>query len=318
MFALLLGGCINIDFDPPQIIMTKRILGISANPPEAAFGEDIVFEVLAVDELGNDLASQPGVTMQWYTCVSLAEIFGGAGLGAGVDLSDTCAEGGPDLIALETDGLPPGQARLPGAAILALATMLQGAGMGMGGELPPGVTMEQLMTLLTVITVVGVPLSVSVDIYVDNQLVERGRKRFAITTREDPTTSPPPPRFSIDGHVVSARSEDSDDPRVCASLDGDIRVAPATDIVLSPADDEEEWLDDYPVYNLTGDLQINHEAAFYNWFSTGGEFSREATMSGDHDVTWTTPEDAGTYPVYVVVRDGHLGTSWCRANVIVN
>ena len=317
LLAVLLGGCIDIDFDPPSIVITRRILAISADPPESFPGEDVHFEVLAVDENGDDLLAQPGITVQWSVCLSLAAIFGAAGLGNSVELSDTCDEGGPDRVILETEGLPAGQAELDGDLILGLATMIMGAGGGGGMDLPPGVDQEQLETLLAVITIVGVPLRAEVLIFEDGERVARGLKRFAITTRDMPTTMPPAPRFSIDGTFVSARGND-DAPRVCAVESGEtVRVAAGAEVVLSPDDDEEAWLEDYPVFNLTGDLQTNTENAFYNWFSTDGEFSREVTQRGDHDTIWTAPETPGTYPLWVVVRDGHLGTTWCRAEVVV-
>ena len=258
------------------------------------------------------------MTTRWTVCLSLAEIFGAAGLGASVDLSDTCDEGGPDLIVLETEGLAPGQAELDGNVLLGLAGMLMmpgGPGMP-GGELPPGVTQEQIDTLLSVITIVGVPLRARVEILLDGEVILVGLKRFAITTRDDPTTIPPAPRFAIDGAFVNAR--DNADMRVCVPESGEpIAVQAGAEVTLSPSDDEEEWFDEYPVFNLTGELQLNEESAFYNWFSTGGEFSREITQFGDHDTVWTTPEQPGEYPIWVVVRDGHLGTSWCRATVTV-
>lgn len=315
LLAVLLGGCIDIDFDPPSIVMTKRILAISSDPPESFPGEDVRFEVLVVDEDGGDLLARPGVTLEWSVCVSLAEVFGAAGLGSSVELSDTCDEGGPDRVVLATEGLPVGQAELDGDIVLALATQIMGMGGGM--EPPPGVSQEQLETLLTVITIVGVPLRAEVLVFEDGEQIARGLKRFAITTREMPTTIPPPPRFSIDGAFVTARGDDAE-PRVCAPEGGEpIRVAADTEIVLSPDDDEEPWLEEYPVFNLTGELQTNTENAFYNWYSTGGSFSREVTQRGDHDTIWTTPEAPGEYPLWVVVRDGHLGTTWCRATVVV-
>lgn len=322
LLSLLLGaslgsGCIDIDFDPPSIVITKRILAMSAEPPEAFPGEDITFEVLATDENGEDLFETPGVTAQWTVCISLASVFGAAGLGSSVELSDTCGEGGPDLVVLETEGLAPGQARLDGDVVIALAAAIMEMGMG-GGELPPGVTQEQIQTLLTVISIVGVPFRPVVEIYQDGELVLRGRKRFAITTRDMPTTNPPPPRFAIDGTFVSARPPTSDDPRACVSEGGAITLPVATEITLSPADDDEDWPEEYPVYNLSGELQTNEESAFYSWYATAGDFSREETQLGDHDTVWTTPEEPGEHYLWVVVRDGHLGTTWCRTPVTVS
>lgn len=317
--ALLLGGCLDIDFDPPSIVMTKRILAITSDLPESFPGEDVRFDVLAVDENGGNLLEQPGVTYEWSVCVSLAEIFGAAGLGSSVELSDTCDEGGPDRVVLETEGLPLGQAELDGNIILGLATAIMGMGGGGGMELPPGVSQEQIDTLLAVITIVGVPLRAEILIFEDGVRIARGLKRFAITTRDDPTTRPPPPRFSIADQFVSARDGEGDGPGPCVPESGETpRVEAGAEIVLSPDDEEEPWLEDYPVFNLTGELQTSSENAFYNWFSTDGEFSREVTQRGDHDTVWTSPETPGTYPLWVVVRDGHLGTTWCRAEVIIS
>ncbi len=315
--ALLSGGCIDIDFDPISIVATKRILAISADAPESQLGQDVMFEVLAVDERGRNLLAAPGIELRWTVCLSLAQVFGGAGLGASVDVEDTCDVGGPDLIALETDGLPPGRARLPAAALLAFGASLMGAG-GEPPPLPPGVSQDQLQALLGVIAVVGVPLRARVEIFQDGALVLEGLKRFAITTRADPTTAPPPPRFSFDGRFVSARPGVSGDPRVCVAEDGaPIELRAAADVTLSPSDDEDDWVESYPVFNLTGELQTNMESAFYNWFATGGAFGRDVTQQGDHDVVWTTPETPGAASVWIVVRDGHLGTSWCRVDVTI-
>ena len=87
--AVLLSGCIDINFDPVSIVMTKRILAISADPPESFIGEDVRFEVLAVDENGANLLDAPGVEVRWSVCLSLAAIFGAAGLGNAVELTDT-------------------------------------------------------------------------------------------------------------------------------------------------------------------------------------------------------------------------------------
>ena len=128
LVALLLGGCIKTHFDPPYLVKSLRILGMSAQPPESSFGSDITFEALVVDENGDEVPGQPGVELRWSVCLSVAAIVRAAGLGFGAQLDDNCDRGGSDLVRLETDGLPPDAARLPGTAFLRLVQELQAGG----------------------------------------------------------------------------------------------------------------------------------------------------------------------------------------------
>jgi hypothetical protein len=316
--ALLLGGCIDIDFDPPHLVKSERILGLRAEPPEVAFGEDVRFEALLVDADGSDLAAQPGVELRWTVCLSLAEVLNAAGLGASAEIEDDCAEGGDDLVVLEQEGLPPNAARLPGETFTRLLTMLP---MGGGGEpmLPPGgeqaLDPDLLDTLTTVLAEVGVPLRVRLEVFRDGDLLFSGFKRFAITQRAEPTTNPPPPRVRVGEVWLSARDGD---PTVCVPEAGAApRVAPEAEVELDPDDDEEAWLERYPVFGLGNQLQINEESAYYSWFVTGGAMSDDITQRPNDEVTWTAPAEPGPVTLWVVVRDGHLGMSWCRAELTV-
>jgi hypothetical protein len=118
-----------------------------------------------------------------------------------------------------------------------------------------------------------------------------------------------PPRFAIGDAFVTARDLTSD-PRVCVPEDGEVIRLPAdAEVVLTPSDDAEEWIETYPVFNLGGELQINEEGAFYNWYATAGSFSREATQLGDDQTTWTTPSLPGTYRLW------EIGRASCRERV---
>lgn len=315
--TLLASGCLDIDFDPPHLIKTPRILAIQAEPPEVAFGGDVVFEALLVDFDGAPLADQPGVELVWTTCISLREVVAASGLGAGSGLDDNCDEGGDDLVRLETEGLPPGTALLPGTAFTRLLTMLPMGGEPMppppgGGEVDP----ELIETLTTVIAEVGVPLRVRLEVFRDGELILSGFKRFAITQRADPTTNPPPPRAMIGDVWVSAR--DGDDPHRCDPEEGALPVvAPEEEIAIDPDDDEEAWLESYPVFALSNSIQINEESAYYSWFVNRGAMADDITQRPLDDTAWTAPEEPGVYPLWVVVRDGHLGISWCRAEIEV-
>lgn len=318
MLACLMAGCFGTDFDPPYLVNSPRILAIGVEPPEVAFGEDVVFETLIVDADGTDLVGAEGVELRFMVCVSAKAVIDAAGLGFGSELDDNCDEGGDDLVQLEQGGdLPPGTARLPGAALLALLEDFM-APPG-GGMDPPGgnagIDPEVLMALATVIAEVGVPLRMHLEVWRDGELLLTGFKRFAIAQRADVTTNPPPPLFAIGDVTLSAR--DGGDPHTCVPDGGAAPVVDAEAEVTFAPDENEDWIETYPVVGLDGEVQTGEEGAYYSWFSTGGDFSESITRRPDRDVTWTAPEEPGTYPIWLVVRDGHLGTSWCRTEVVV-
>ena len=134
----------------------------SISVAEFGLGEDVLFEALVVDSDGSPLAGQPGVELHWTLCLSLAEVIRASGLGFGSTLEDNCDEGGDDLFHLETEGLPPNSARLPGTAIL---TLLQELMEGGGMMLPPDQQIDPMLTegLFLIVSEVGVALRVRLD-----------------------------------------------------------------------------------------------------------------------------------------------------------
>ncbi len=315
--ALAASGCLELNFDPPSLLLGPRILGVRANPPEALPGEDVRFEVLAVDATGADLTSQDGVSVRWTVCLSLAQIIDAAGFGGGTGFSEECPP--EDTLVLEPDGAP-GRASLPADALLAVIASIP---MSPPDEpipdpMIPGVDPSVLSSLTTVIAEVGVPLAVRVEITgPDGAVLASAYKRFAITTRSGATLNPPAPRLTIGELVVHARRFGGD-PHACVADDGALAtVVAGTELTLAPDPLEDPWLETYPVFDLGGAIIENQESAYYSWFSTAGSFAPEVTQRPERDTVWTAPEEPGTYPIFVVVRDGHLGTAWCRADVVV-
>lgn len=314
--ALSLSACLDVNFDPASIVAGPRILGIQANPPEALFGEDVRFRVLALDATGADLTARDDVRVEWTVCLSIEQILRASGFTGSSGFAAGCSP--EETLVLAHDGAP-GRAILPGELLLDVVTRIP---MTPPDEpivdpMIPGIDPEALSNLATIIAEVGVPLAVRVEIYRGEELLANAFKRFAITTRSGATLNPPPPRFSIGEREVSARRIEA--PHDCVSADG----APATviaggEVTLAPDPNEDPWLETYPVFDLGGRIIENQESAYYSWFSTAGGFSRGVTRRPDRDVTWRAPAEPGTYPLWVVVRDGHLGTSWCRADVVVN
>ncbi len=314
--ATLLGGCLDLNFDAESIVKGPRMLAISANPPEALFGEDIRFETLVVDAEANDLTVQPGIEVRWTVCLGLGEVFDAAGLGSSSGLADGCPDGA-GLIVLESDGAP-SRAILPGALLTDVISMIP---MGSPDEPPPdpmipGLDPMVLQTLVEVLAEVGIPLTVRVEVTRDGERLLGGFKRFAITTRSGATINPPPPRLLIGDVEVSARARGGD-PHVCVSRDGSLPTAAVGAEVRLAPDANEAWIETYPVFDLSGQIITNSESAYYSWFSTAGAFTDEVSRRPNRDSGWVAPEVPGTYPLIVVVRDGHLGLSWCRASIRV-
>jgi hypothetical protein len=92
------------------------------------------------------------------------------------------------------------------------------------------------------------------------------------------------------------------------------------DITLSP-DPDESWVQSYTVFRPDGSgLQTVPEGAYYAWLSTGGGF-RDSGMeqAPAREGVWAPPElaEIGSIevPLWIVVRDGHGGSSACKTMV---
>ena len=89
---------------------------------------------------------------------------------------------------------------------------------------------------------------------------------------------------------------------------------------LAPSvqDGAEDWLESYRVLDARGELQERAERAFYSWYATGGDFDRQVTRSPLRNQLWTAPREPGANRLWLVVRDGHGGTSACGMDVTVD
>lgn len=279
--ALLLTACGN-SFDPPSLVLGPRLLAIIAEPPETAPGNDVTIRPI--------VANAEGLTFEVSVDLGTRALAISAGQRTIGELRDP--------IALAWDGET---ATLRGedtqAAIDDLLALIEGAEVG-----TPEAVVRQVYES------VGLTIAIDVRAYDrDGALVLDGYKRVVLTPRTGVTTNPPPPRFSIDGTLVTPDT----DPFVCG---GEVVVEGT--ILLEP-DPDEPWLETFPSLDLEGRVQEGSEAAYYSWFSTGGDFAFDVTRAPDRAVEWTVPEEPGEYPLWLVVRDGHLGVSACRASVVV-
>lgn len=306
---LLLAAC-DTGFELRSAVTRPRILAMVASSPEAAPGEDVTVDALVFDPEGRALE------LRWSMCTTadVAGGFGPPGFGAMGGTADPgCDEASMFTTPLPTMGFStvvPGTCASPAEpwrcteGIVQLFTSIAAM-----GALPPDVV-EQL------VSTVGVTVTVNLDVYIEGEHVERGFKRIAVTRRTPPTTNPPAPRFRVGNVWVSGRGVT--EPFTCVPEDGVAPVVPAlAEVSLEPDLDDEAWFETFPIVGLDGTVIEGSENAFYSWFSTGGSFSPPLTVAPERETTWTTPQEPGVYPLWLVVRDGHLGMSACRVDVEV-
>lgn len=282
-------GCGN-DFESPSRVSSPRMLALIVEPPDAQPGEDVTFRPL----LANPGAAP--LNLAFSVNLSTATLAAGAGQALG--------EPG-ESIPLLWDGET---ALLEGTetarAVEALLAQIRDAPVG-----TPQRVVRQVFEQ------VGLPVMVEFELRdPDGAIVLEGFKRFFLSSRAERTTNPPPPRFAIAGRWVRASEED---PLACAPEAEPPEVSAAAVIPLAPDEDDEAWLEAYPALDLAGDLIEKRESAFYSWFSTAGDFAFAVTRPPERQVQWIAPDAPGDYPLWLVVRDGHLGTSACRATVQV-
>lgn len=282
----ILVACDGPSFDAPSIVLGPRVLAAVADPPELGPGTDVRVAVLT--------AEAEGATLELTAALSIAELARGAGQRLGDDAAP---------VALVPDGdawvLPGGAVE---DAIEALFDVI--------GDAPPE-TPEHVVRF--VYESVGLPVRIDITMRdADGEVILEAFKRVVLTSRASTTTNPPPPRFRVAGAWASG----TEGAFRCAWEDAPPIVAAGEAVTLAP-DPDEPWLESFPVLDLEGGVITGTEAAYYSWFSTGGDFDFDVTRAPRRDAEWSAPATPGPRPIWLVVRDGHLGVSACRVDVEV-
>lgn len=341
--ALALFGC-NFNLDEPTLVKTPRILAIVADRPEAAPGQDVHVRVLAVDPI-----EHRELHYAFEVCFDSSTILGAASSnGTGGMAPQT-----PPCIPMASTGE---EALLPGAMSAQLLTFIDSLPPSSGIDpmllrnvlatagLPITVRVEvsatdgagQEVVLVTGTKLVGIttretPTTNPPFVYfdMDHERVETDgsvtHERFSYlggTDRDHP--------FDCVPWLTPAASFVASDPDVHAGLDA---------VTLSPADDPTSWEESFPIYDFSGMVRTGYEGAYYSWYSTASwtddkgvvhsVLHAETTQGPAHgaepsaiddtirDNTWDVPREPGTYDLWVVVRDGHLGTAACHTTIEV-
>jgi hypothetical protein len=306
--VLACSACVDFpDFARPSEVDRPRVLAVVAEPPEVNPGQAVQLSVL--------IAHAQDYAVSWRACGAFDGLFGeGSQWGEGGD-DEGCGGG---AFALE---LGEGEtATLAGAATQALFDNLELAERVLGGTLPPD-------TIDRVRNSVGLPFMVEATVRTEDRLI-RAVKSVLISARATPHRNPPPPAFMVAGIEVAAVQPDpdaetaapglftcrrTDGARLVLARDAEVELAP----IVAGDGETEPWLERYEVIDMRGELHSRDEIAFYSWFSTGGELSEGVTKSPLRNEIWRTPREAGCHSLWLVVRDGHGGTSACRLDATV-
>ncbi len=109
--------------------------------------------------------------------------------------------------------------------------------------------------------------------------------------------------------VSTAGREDG----TCAPEDGStLRVPRGVMIDLAPEANEERWYERYKVLTSPGRLVERSENAFYSWYATNGRFARGVTQAPTRNNIWAAQSYPRAETMWILLRDGHGGTSGCR------
>jgi len=306
--AVALAGCISgPNFDREQLVKTPRILAIVADHPDAPPGQDVRLRALVVDPLGE---GRP-LTIEWTACVNAESLMGGFG-GAqyGMEMPERgCDAGQPNVLTLANEG---DVGVLPGVVTMLIAGQLEMLQRAFGDTLPPDF-------LQRLADDVGLPLSVQATVRSGTEVLIRGFKRVLIRNGDPHGTNPPQPRFRIDDRWFTS---DASTPETfeCVPEDGGAPTASVmhgTTVPLVPDPNDSDWLETYQVLDPQGGLLTSTESAYYSWFATAGGFFDGTTQAPTRDNSWAAPADVGPQSLWMIVRDGHGGTSGCRVGVTV-
>jgi hypothetical protein len=291
--ALLAAGC-GEEPRPPSRVEGPRLLAVVAEPPVARPGDDVTLTPLVAAPDG-----PPDVTFEWSVDLSTRAL----AAAAGQRLGEEGEEEAPRTLASEGSG-----ATLAGAETAAAIEAL----LARVGDAPPGTREDAVRLVYETVGLVVTVRAVMRD--AAGRALAEGFKRVLLAPAPEASANPPAPRFAVGGIWMSGR--DVDGPFRCVPEEAPPEVRAGAAVELAPEADE-GWLETYPALDLEGRLVRSTETAYYSWFAAGGAFDRDVSRAPERSVTWTAPEAPGTVPAWLVVRDGHLGTSACRFEIRV-
>jgi hypothetical protein len=290
--VILAAGCRPALDDRPWLVGRTRILGVKAEPPEAAPGAGVTMAVVALGP--TEPLDTSGTT--WTLCRTPKPLGENrvvdpsclvptpdAAVGSSVELAipaDACTLFGPDT-PQPAPGAPPTRPRDPDAT---------------GGYFQPTTVVLEESTAVALERVACGLSGASLDTTRAFQAAYHPNQNPTITGLA----------FSVDGTAV------------------DPGAVPRGARVIA----EVSWLagsaEQFPVFDrASGGLVDTREVLTASWYVTGGDLDRAASETDDPTVTaaatgWTAPASPATLEIVVVLRDSRGGMDSARSILIVN
>lgn len=315
----LAGGCTS-GLESQTRVSDMRVLAIRAEPPMVLPGDEVELSALVVDPWAGP-GEQP--TISWYACMTpepLERFFG-----ADFEYGDApCDDPDHPEGVLLGEGPVGTTARftVPEDFLAHLGEALTAYGLGGSEEEQAGIT-------ALLLNISGLHLRVRAVVTNGTKTTD-AFKRLVVSTNPEPNVSPDPPAVffaNVDEVSFDDAPETGEPPPAGTCLVPSSAVAikegkwhlktlnlpedPPTYYVISFTDDEEPF-------------QERTEGLYFSWFSTAGSLNDLVTREtfpwngiklGKVKPTELVrgPDGGPVVPLWVVVRDGRGGTSWCES-----
>ncbi len=325
-----LSGCLE-DLPDPTRVDDLRVLAVRAEPPEVSPGATVALDALVVDPLGRPR------TYAWYACIVAdqgAGFFGGGGEtstsgGRGTALSDdpygdSCIrryEAG-ERWAMKLGEEPTATFEVPDDLFDSQDALKAAYGLSEDLTIPAEVELGFL-------GIAGMNYTVTLVVEVDGRRIETQKRVNISRDLQDasnrPNLNPDQPSIHVADRELKVEA-----PKTAAVpsggrcfLDDTAPLAAGRTFNLTPINFPDPPID-YLVL-LAGtttdepfEIVEREEVLFYSFFATRGSLSKEVSKStGEPQSEFRLKADeAGPTDVWVVVRDGRGGTSWCHEPLV--
>jgi hypothetical protein len=294
LFAVVSTSRCAPPFAAPAIVTGPRVLALIADQSVVAPGATV--HMTAV--LGGSPLGAPNGTLTWSFCARPEQASTGIPLSSfgTFEPEQGCFTNNTVLLTQEVTG--------PTASFVVAPNLLQNDTIlrtAFGNEL-------SAQTRLTLAQSAGVALVVHLRWIVDSATTVDSFKRILVLP-DGHNDNPPPPVVRINDRVIAASPSRTNE--LCTVQGMPLQVAPRSKLTLMP-DTDESWAESFTVIDASGQAIAQREQAFRSWFSTAGTWDFGRARMPDVQPSWTAPSVAGTVTFWLVVRDGHGGTSACR------
>lgn len=160
----------------------------------------------------------------------------------------------------------------------------------------------------------GVSVVATVQWTVDGTVTTAFKR--VLVKRSEANTNPPAPVVRMKERELRAPTDRTDERCEFADGLGPLRVSRGERVFIQP-DTSAPWLEDFTYVDASGNDVTVSEQVFRNWFSTVGAWDFGRARAPDTNPTWIAPKEPGSATLWLVIRDGHGGTSACRWSAII-